>query len=135
MSDAFLNFGFPAFASHFISALAFLFVFIAIYIRITPYKEITLIREGNTAAAASLSGAVVGYAIALSSSVAHSIDLYDMLIWSAIGLGVQLLAYFITRLMLPDLVKDVPENRLASGLFLGALSISMGLLNAACQTY
>lgn len=135
MSDAFLNFGFPAFVSHFITALAFLFVFIAIYIRITPYKEITLIREGNTAAAASLSGAVIGYAIALSSSVAHSVDLYDMLIWSGIGLVVQLLAYFITRLMLPDLVKDVPENRLASGLFLGALSISMGLLNAACQTY
>lgn len=135
MSDAFLNFGLPAFASHFISALAFLFVFIAIYIRITPYKEISLIREGNTAAAASLSGAVIGYAIALSSSVAHSVDIYDMLIWSGIGLIVQLLAYFITRLMLPDLVKDVPENRLASGLFLGALSISMGLLNAACQTY
>lgn len=135
MSDAFLNFGLPAFVSHFFTALAFLFVFIAIYIRITPYKEITLIREGNTAAAASLSGAVIGYAIALSSSVAHSVDLYDMLIWSGIGLVVQLLAYFITRLMLPDLVKDVPENRLASGLFLGALSISMGLLNAACQTY
>ena len=124
-----------AFASHFASSLAFLFLFIAVYIRITPYKEIALIREGNTAAAASLSGAVLGYSIALASSVAHSIDLLDMLVWGAIALCVQLLAFFATKLMLPDLIKDVPENKLASGIFLGAISLGMGILNAACQSY
>ena len=131
----FFSEGLIAFASHFASALAFLFVFIAVYIRITPYKEIALIREGNTAASASLSGAVLGYCIALASSVAHSIDLLDMLVWGSIALFVQLLAFFATRLMLPDLIKDVPENKLASGIFLGAISLGMGILNAACQSY
>jgi putative membrane protein len=37
--------------------------------------------------------------------------------------------------MLPDLIKDVPENKLASGIFLGAISLGMGILNAACQSY
>ncbi|WMW82070.1 DUF350 domain-containing protein [Undibacterium cyanobacteriorum] len=131
----FFSAGLLAFASHFASAVAFLFVFIALYVRITPYKEIALIREGNTAAAASLSGAVLGYCIALASSVAHSIDLLDMLIWGSIGLVIQIIAFFATRLMLPDLVRDVPENKLASGIFLGAISLGMGILNAACQTY
>ena len=135
MNMQFFSEGLIAFASHFASALAFLFVFIAVYIRITPYKEIALIREGNTAAAASLSGAVLGYCIALASSVAHSIDLLDMLVWGSIALFVQLLAFFATRLMLPDLIKDVPENKLASGIFLGAISLGMGILNAACQSY
>jgi putative membrane protein len=135
MSAQFLAYGFPAFISHFGSALAFLFLFIAVYIRLTPYKEIALIREGNTAAAASLSGAVLGYGIALASSVAHSVDLVDMLIWGAIALVIQLLAFFVARLILPDLIKDVPENKLASGIFLGALSLGMGILNAACQSY
>lgn len=131
----FFSEGLIAFTAHFVSALVFLFVFIAVYIRITPYKEIALIREGNTAAAASLSGAVLGYSIALASSVAHSIDLRDMLIWGAIALAVQLLAFFATRIMLPDLIKDVPQNKLASGIFLGAVSLAMGILNAACQSY
>ncbi len=135
MNMQFFSEGLIAFASHFASSLAFLFLFIAVYIRITPYKEIALIREGNTAAAASLSGAVLGYCIALASSVAHSIDLVDMLIWGSIALLVQLIAFFATRLMLPDLIKDVPENKLASGIFLGAISLGMGILNAACQSY
>ena len=33
---------------------------IFIYIKITPYDEIKLIRGGNTAAAISLSGAIIG---------------------------------------------------------------------------
>lgn len=135
MNMQFFSEGLLAFASHFGSSLAFLFIFIALYVRITPYKEITLIREGNTAAAASLSGAVLGYCIALASSIAHSIDLLDMLIWGSIGLVVQILAFFTTRLMLPDLIHDVPNNKLASGIFLGAISLGMGILNAACQTY
>lgn len=135
MNMQFFSEGLIAFASHFASALAFLFLFIAVYIRITPYKEIALIREGNTAAAASLSGAVLGYCIALASSVAHSVDLLDMVVWGGIALFVQLLAFFATRLMLPDLIKDVPENKLASGIFLGAISLGMGILNAACQSY
>lgn len=135
MNMQFFSEGLIAFVSHFASALAFLFIFIAVYIRITPYKEIALIREGNTAASASLSGAVLGYCIALASSVAHSIDLLDMLVWGSIALFVQLLAFFATRLMLPDLIKDVPENKLASGIFLGAISLGMGILNAACQSY
>lgn len=127
--------GLIAFISHFGSSLAFLFLFIAIYIRVTPYKEIELIRSGNTAAAASLSGAVLGYSIALASSVAHSIDLIDMLIWGTVALLIQLLAFFAARLILPDLIHDVPNNKLSSGVFLGALSLGMGILNAACQTY
>lgn len=135
MNMQFFSEGLFAFASHFASALAFLFVFIAVYVRVTPYKEISLIRAGNTAAAASLSGAVLGYCIALASSVAHSIDLLDMLIWGSIGLVIQIIAFFATRLMLPDLIEDVPNNKLSSGIFLGAISLGMGILNAACQTY
>jgi putative membrane protein len=135
MSAQFLSYGLPNFLLHFGAAIALLLLFISIYIRITPYKEIALIRAGNSAAAASLSGAVLGYCVALASSIAHSVNIFDMLCWGGIGLLIQLLAFFICRMMLPDLVKDVPENKIASGVFLGAISLGMGILNAACQTY
>ena len=52
--------GLPAFLSYFATAIGLLALFLAVYVFITPYREITLIREGNAAAAASLGGAVLG---------------------------------------------------------------------------
>lgn len=135
MSEHLLTYALPAFISHFISSMILLLLFVTIYIRITPYKEITLIRSGNMAAAASLSGSILGYSIALASAIANSVNLQDMLIWGCIALLVQLFAYFAARVMLPGLVLDIPENKVASGIFLGAISLSMGLLNAASLTY
>jgi putative membrane protein len=68
MSEHLLTYALPAFISHFISSIILLLLFVTIYIRITPYKEITLIRSGNMAAAASLSGSMLGYSIALISN-------------------------------------------------------------------
>ena len=57
---------FDDFLIFFAVAIALLFAFTWIYVKITPYKEITLIREGNHAAAISLSGAMLGFALPLS---------------------------------------------------------------------
>ncbi|HUM92810.1 MAG TPA: DUF350 domain-containing protein [Candidatus Competibacter sp.] len=47
----------------------------------------------------------------------------------------QLLVYLAARLLLPDLARDVPAGKVATGVFLGALSLAIGMLNAACMTY
>ena len=127
--------GFPAFIINFAAALALLAVFLFIYIKITPYHEIDLIRAGNLAAAASLSGAMLGFAIPLAQAVAQSDSLIDMLIWAGIALVIQLLVYAVVRLIIPGISKDIPEGHVAQGVFLGMLSLATGILNAACMTY
>jgi putative membrane protein len=110
-------------------------LFIAIYIRITPYAELSLIREGNVAAAWSLSGALFGFVVPLARSVAQSVNLVDMLSWGAVAFLVQLLVYLGVRMAMPGIVTGIPEGKVAHGLFLGAMSLAAGLLNAACMTY
>ncbi|AMO99043.1 DUF350 domain-containing protein [Collimonas sp. NPDC087041] len=127
--------GLPAFLSHFGLALVLTGAFLLIYIFITPYHELALIRAGNHAATASLAGALLGYVVALASAISNSINLMDMLIWGIVALVVQLLAFGIVRLMLPTLLADIPENKIASGIFLGTVSLGLGLLSAACMTY
>jgi putative membrane protein len=117
------------------ASLALLAVFICIYIWITPYRELTLIRQGNTAAAASLSGTVLGFAIPLSHAVAQSVNLAEMAMWGVVALAVQLLVFFVMRRLVPGLATDIPEGKLAPGVLLGAVSIATGLLNSACMTY
>jgi putative membrane protein len=119
---------------YFLVSIILVVVFISIYTTITPYREITLIRHGNTAAAISLGGAVIGYSVPLAYAVAQSGSIVDMLTWSLVALVAQLVAYAITRLLLPTLPADVNEGKLAPAIFLAALSIAIGVLNAAAMT-
>ena len=116
-------------------ALVLLAIFIAVYVRVTPYREIALIREGNMAAAYSLSGAVIGFAIPLAAAIEHSVNLVDMAIWGLVALGVQVLAFVVVKLLVPSIPRDIPADRTAAGFFLGALAIAVGVLNAACMSY
>lgn len=125
--------GVPPFLFTLAAALALLALFLFIYVRITPYHEIRLIREGNVAAAVSLSGAMLGFAIPLAQSAAQSGNLADMLLWSGIAMTIQLLVYAAVRMIIPGIARDIQDGKIAQGVFLGALSLATGLLNAACM--
>jgi len=125
--------GFIPFITTLAAAFVLLALFIFIYIKITPYHEIQLIREGNLAAAVSLSGTTLGFAIPLAQSAAQSGSLPDMLLWSLISMMVQLAAYFVVRMTIPNIAQDIPQGKVAQGTFLGVLSLATGLLSAACM--
>ncbi|MCX7159668.1 MAG: DUF350 domain-containing protein [Proteobacteria bacterium] len=127
--------GLDEFLVYFGLCLVFVALFLAIYVRVTPYREIQLIREGNSAAAASLSGALIGFVLPLAAAVEHSVNPFDLAIWATIALGVQLLVYAATRLVLPDVARDIPAGKVASGVFLGAMSVGAGILSAASMSY
>jgi putative membrane protein len=127
--------GLPAFLLYLVTSLALLALFVLIYIWITPYHELKLIREGNVAAAASLSGTILGFVIPLANAVALSANLADMALWGLIALVVQLLVFFGVTRLIPGLARDIPAGSVAPGILLGALSLGTGILNAACMTY
>ena len=122
----------PAFLTWFPISALLMAVFAAIYLRVTPWPELRLIRAGNAAAAASFSGALLGYALVLASVLAHAVSRGDLLVWGVIGLAEQVLAFFVARLLLgPELTRRMEEGQVASGLFLGVVSLTAGMLNAA----
>ena len=95
--------GFDDFLVYLLISGTLLAVFIAIYVRITPYREIALIREGNIAAAYSLSGTILGMVIPLSSAVKSSVGPIDLVIWCVIALAVQLIVFVVARITLPNI--------------------------------
>lgn len=127
--------GFDDFLLYLAIASVLLAVFVAIYTRITPYREIALIRDNNMAAAFSLSGALIGMVVPLANAVEYSVNPIDMAIWGFIALAIQLIVFVIARIALPNIVVDIPAGKQAAGFFLGAISIAAGVLNAACMTY
>jgi putative membrane protein len=127
--------GFDEFIGYFGLSVGFVALFLAIYVYATPYREFALIRQGNAAAAASLSGSLIGFVLPLASAVIHSVNAWDMALWAAIALVVQILVYVAVRLILPGITRHIPEGKTGSGVFLGAVSLAAGILNAACMTY
>ena len=127
--------GFDNFLAYLGASLVLLGLFIAIYVRITPYEEIKLIRAGNTAAAFSLSGSILGFVIPLASAIRVSVSLVDMAIWGLIALLVQLAAFVAVKLMIPSITQDIPAGNGAQGFFLGSLSLAAGILSAACMSF
>jgi putative membrane protein len=126
--------GSGAFLLSFVVSLCLLALFLALYSAMTAHHEMTLIRAGNKAAALSLGGAVVGFVIPVGKAVAQSTSLVDLLVWAAIAFVTQMLAYGAASLMLPHLRKAIEDDQVASGILLTALSIAIGLLNAASMT-
>ncbi|MFJ3487046.1 DUF350 domain-containing protein [Pseudomonas sp. NPDC090202] len=122
------------FVLYLIGAVAIFSLFAFVYTRLTPHAEFALIREGNTAASVALAGALIGFAIPVASVISHSISLLDFLVWALIASLVQLLVFGGVSLVVKGLSKRIDNGEMASAVLVAAISVSIGLLNAACMT-
>ncbi|MGT2494202.1 DUF350 domain-containing protein, partial [Cupriavidus basilensis] len=83
-----------------------------VYTRITPFRRFALIRQGNLAAALSLSGAMIGFCFTLSSSIQHNDTFLMFLVWSVGAMLVKALAYAGLTRALPDMDAAIESNNI-----------------------
>ena len=114
--------------------IAMTVVFAAVYLRITPVEELRLIKNGNLACALSLGGSLVGFCLTLASSIAHSVSFIDFILWALAAAVIQIFVYFAATMMIKGATAELIGNNVAVGALFGAVSISIGILNAACLT-
>ena len=121
----------PTMLLNFLTMIVMLAISVTIYMFITPYREVALIRAGNTAAAVSLSGAMLGLALPLAFCMASSTYYVDIAIWGVVALSLQLITYLIAGLLLKGVRRRVENNEIGPSILLAALMLSVGILNAA----
>jgi putative membrane protein len=111
--------------------LVLLFLGGMLYSLLSPYKEISQIREGNAAAAVAFGGMIVGLAIPLAAALASSNSLREIAIWGAATVIVQLLVFRITDLVLMGLPGRVQEGEVSAAVLLVAAKLAAALILAA----
>jgi putative membrane protein len=121
-----------SYAIHLISAFILLAGFAGVYLKVTPFDELALIRAGNSAAVLSLGGALLGFSLTLASSIVHYATLPIVVAWAVGALIVQLVAHAVLTRILPGMDHSIEENNVAMGGLMGAVSLTVGVLNAAC---
>jgi putative membrane protein len=124
----------PNFLAYFVTSVILLFGSLAAYTLILPLREWDLIRAGNSAAALTIGGALIGFALPLAESIRQSRDLLDMTAWAAVTLAVQLLGFGAVRLWRRDAAVAIERGDMAEAILLAAASVALGLINAACLT-
>ncbi len=127
--------GLPAFLAYFAMAIVLLLLFIRIYSWVTPQDELALIKANNAAASLAFGGALIGFALPLSSAITHSLSLLDCAVWGAVALIVQVLTFVVLRVAIRQLSERINQGEIATGTFVATVAIAVGLINAACMTY
>lgn len=123
--------GLPVLLLHFLLTVIMLASGVWIYTRITPYEEFSLIREGNIAAAVSLSGATLGIAIPLAFCMASSVNAIDIVFWGVVALAIQIASYRVTDWLLRGLPARIQAGEIGPALFLVSVKLSIAAINAA----
>lgn len=117
---------------HLLTGFALVGVFVVVYLRLTPFDEIALIRKGCVAPALSFGGTLIGFSITVASGILHLPDYLSFLAWAAAAMVVQLAAFLLLDKALTGIQEALETNNVAMGALIGSVSLSIGLINGAC---
>lgn len=125
--------GLTNFIVYFGTALGLVALYLVVYTFSTSQNEIALIRQNVTSAALALGLSLVGFALPLSSAVVYAQTVLDAVVWGAVAIAVQILAYWLVRLIVPRLPMRIAAGEMSAALLLGAASLAAGIINAAAM--
>lgn len=117
---------------HLLTGFGLVGVFVLIYLWLTPFAEIALIRKGCVAPALSFGGTLIGFSLTVASGILHLPDYLGFLAWSGVAMAIQLLAFLVLEKALPEMKQAIESNNVAMGALIGSISLSIGLINGAC---
>jgi putative membrane protein len=126
--------GLPVLIIHLAVTTGMFVVGLAIYLWVTPYHEVQLVRRGNVAAAITGSGAMLALAVPLSAMLANSVSVPDILLWGVVAIVLQLIAFAAVALVFRELSQAIERGDIAPALVLAATQLSTGILNAAAMS-
>tara|TARA_B100000678_G_scaffold285205_1_gene287973 strand:+ start:34686 stop:35117 length:432 start_codon:yes stop_codon:yes gene_type:complete len=123
--------GFDNFLISALAAGALLILSCVVYVILTPMKELELLRNGNASAGLGLAGVIIGLTIPISSALATSVSLFDLLVWGVVALLIQLFSFRVVDLILKDLPKRIENDEAGAAILLIAVKISSALIVGA----
>lgn len=123
--------GYPRVLLHLGVTLLIYFFGCASYALLSPHRELPLIRDGNSAAAVSLGGALLAMGIPLSTAMTASVSLVEVALWGAATLAIQLLVFRIVDFILRGLPQRIEEGDVAAAGLLVSVKLATALILAA----
>ncbi len=122
--------GFPNLIYYLAVVTAIYVVGLTIYVKLTPHKELALVREGNIAAAISFSALIVGLALPLAACLVNKMGLVDVLVWGSVSVLLQLFLFRLADIILTGIPQRIEEGEVAAATVLAAFKIAGSIILA-----
>ena len=122
--------GFPWLIFYLLLVTAIYLVGIFIYVKLTPYKELELVQNGNMAAAVSFSALVIGLALPLAACLVNRFSLPDVFVWGTISLFLQLFLFRVTDAIFSDMPRRIERDEVPAATVLAAFKIAGSIMLA-----
>ena len=123
--------GLPVLLLHYLVTLTMLAIGVTIYLWMTPYRELELIRGGNVAAAVSLGATIISLAMPLAFSMAVSVGVWDIVLWGLVTLVIVLVVYRVIDFLMKDLPRRIELGELGPAILLAAVKFGVSIITAA----
>jgi putative membrane protein len=128
-----LGSGLPKLIIQFVTCAVLLAIGVAIYVRVTPFREREMVEHGNAAAGTMLAGATLALAIPLAAMLATSGTFLDVLVWGIVALILQLITLGVVALVMRNFRAMIERGNIAAAVTLAGAQIAVALLNAAAM--
>ncbi|MCU6791172.1 DUF350 domain-containing protein [Paenibacillus sp. WQ 127069] len=115
---------------------------LGIFLIITPYKEMKLIKEGTStditkvnaaqASAHDLGGKMIGLCVVLASAIYHSANLMELILWGLVAIVAQIVTYYLFGWITPfKVAKEIQMGNVSVAILGSRLSVGCSLIIAA----
>jgi len=122
--------GFPQLILYLLVVTAIYVIGLTVYVKLTPHKEIALIREGNMAAAISFSALVIGLALPLAACLVMKFGLIDVLVWGTVSMLLQMFLFRLSDIIFVGMPQRITEGEIAAATVLAAFKLAGSIVLA-----
>ena len=122
--------GFPHLIFYLLAMTAIYLVGLIVYVKLTPYRELELVQQGNMAAAVTFSALVVSLSLPLAACMAGKYSIAISVVWGIVSVVLQILLFRVTDAVFKGMPERIANNEVPAATVFASFKIAGSILLA-----
>ena len=122
--------GFPWLIFYLLAMTAIYLTGLLVYVKLTPYRELELVQQGNMAAAVTFSSLVVSLSLPLAACMVNRYSIQDSVVWGVLSLLLQILLFRVTDAVFKGMPERIENNEVPAATVFASFKIAGSILLA-----
>ena len=122
--------GFPWLIFYLLAMTAIYLVGLLVYVKLTPYRELELVQQGNMAAAVTFSSLVVSLSLPLAACMVNKYAIAESVVWGVLSLLLQILLFRVTDAVFKGMPERIENNEVPAATVFASFKIAGSILLA-----
>ena len=122
--------GFPWLIFYLLAMTAIYLTGLLVYVKLTPYRELELVQQGNMAAAVTFSSLVVSLSLPLAACMVNRYAIAESVVWGVLSLLLQILLFRVTDAVFKGMPERIENNEVPAATVFASFKIAGSILLA-----